>query len=68
LINLLNKFGLKKKIIAYVKDEGSNLNAMTSALKSIISYGTLGLQESFNGMYFGHAFSKACEYVTIDEI
>jgi hypothetical protein len=50
-----------------VKDEGSNLNAITSTLKSIISYETLGLQESFNGIYFGHAFSKACQYATIDE-
>jgi hypothetical protein len=29
LTNLLNKFGLRKKIIAYVKNEVSNLNAMT---------------------------------------
>jgi len=26
LIELLGKYNLKKKIIAYVKDEGSNLN------------------------------------------
>jgi len=58
---------LKKKIIAYVKDEGSNLNAMISTLKSIISCETLGLPKSFNGICFGHAFSKACQYVTIDE-
>jgi len=50
-----------------VKDEGSNLNKMTYALKSIISYETLGLQESFNGICFGHVFSKACQYAVTDE-
>ncbi len=67
LIDLLDKFGLRKKVITYVKDESSNLNAMTFALKSIISCETLSLQESFNGTCFGHVFSKACQYAIIDE-
>ncbi len=67
LIDLLDKFGLRKKFITYVKDESSNLNEMTFALKSIISCETLSLQESFNGTCFGHVFSKACQYATIDE-
>jgi hypothetical protein len=46
----------KKKNIAYVKDENFNLNAMTFALKFVVSCETLGLQESFNGTYFGHVF------------
>jgi hypothetical protein len=29
LTNLLDQYGLRNKIIAYVKDEGSNLNTMT---------------------------------------
>jgi hypothetical protein len=33
----------EKKIIAYVKAEGSNLNAMTFALKFVVSCETLGL-------------------------
>jgi ligand-binding sensor domain-containing protein len=33
LIELLGKSNLKEKIIAYVKDEGSNLNTMTRAFK-----------------------------------
>ncbi len=57
----------EKKIITYVKDDGSNLNAMIFVLKYIICCETLGLQESFNGICFGHAFSKACQYATIDE-
>jgi hypothetical protein len=42
LIKLLNAYGLKNKIIAYVKDEGSNLNTLTNALKSIVKCETLG--------------------------
>jgi hypothetical protein len=52
LINLLDKFGLRKKIIAYVKNESSNLNAMTSTLKFVVNYEILGLHESFNGYLF----------------
>jgi hypothetical protein len=37
LIELLRKYNLKEKIIAYVKDEGSNLNIMTRAFKSIVN-------------------------------
>jgi hypothetical protein len=33
---LLDQYGLKNKILAYVKDEGSNLNTVRIALKSII--------------------------------
>jgi hypothetical protein len=41
----LNVYELRKKIVAYVKDEGFNLNTMIGALKSIISYDVLGLKE-----------------------
>jgi hypothetical protein len=50
-----------------VKDESFNLNAMTFALKYVVSCETLGLQESFNGTYFGMLLSKACQYVTTNE-
>ncbi len=62
---MLNKFGLRKKLITYVKDEGSNLNAMIFAF--VINFETLNLQESFNGICFGHVFPKACQNATIDE-
>jgi hypothetical protein len=61
LTNLLDKYGLRKKIIAYVKYEGSNFNAMTIALKIIINCEYIGLGESFQGTCFGHVFSKACQ-------
>ncbi len=37
---------------------------MTTTLKSITSCDVLGLEESFLGICFGHAFSKACQYAT----
>ncbi len=57
----------KKKLIAYVKDERSNLNAMINALKSIVNCESLELKESFEGICFGHVFSKACQYGTTKE-
>jgi hypothetical protein len=57
LIDLLDAYGLRNKIIAYVKDEGSNLNTLTNALKSIVKCETLKLEERFQGTYFGHVFS-----------
>ncbi len=55
---LLDSYELKKKIIAYLKYEGENLDSMTIVLKSIVNCEILGLEESFNGTCFGHAFSK----------
>jgi hypothetical protein len=59
LAELLDKYGLKKKIIAYVKDEGSNVNAMTIALKVATNYESFGLEKNFQGTCFGHVFSKS---------
>jgi hypothetical protein len=55
------------KEITYVKDEGFNFNAMTIALKLVISYESFRLEESFQGTFFGHVFPKACRYGTIEE-
>jgi hypothetical protein len=62
LTKLLDKYGLRKNIIIYVKDEGSNLNAMSIVLKVVVNYESFGLGESFQGTCFGHVFSKACQY------
>jgi hypothetical protein len=43
----LDKYSFKKKIIAYVKDEKSNLDAMTIVLKVVVNYESFGLEESF---------------------
>jgi hypothetical protein len=58
---------LRKKVIAYVKDEGSNLTIMTITLKWIVKCEVLGLNESFQGICFAYSFFKACQYATIDE-
>jgi hypothetical protein len=50
-----------------LKNEGSNLNVMTIALKFVVKCGILGLDEFFYGSCFGHVFSKPCQYATIDK-
>jgi hypothetical protein len=65
LIELLD--GLKNKIITYVKDESSNIYTLTHALKFIVKCETLDLKESFQGICFSHAFSKACHYATSND-
>jgi hypothetical protein len=63
----MDKYGLRKKIIVYVIDEGSNLNVMTATLKVVVNRKFLSLEESFQGTCFGHAFSKACQYGVAEE-
>jgi hypothetical protein len=60
--DLLNEYGLRIKIITYVKDESFNLNIITSALIYIVKCYTLGSEDNFHETCFGHAFSKACQY------
>ncbi len=67
LTKLLDKYGLRKQIIAYVKDEGYNLNAMTIVLKFVVNSELFGLEKSFQGTCFGHVFSKACQHGIIEE-
>jgi hypothetical protein len=43
----MDAYGLRNKIITYVKDEGLNLNTLTSALKLVVKCEILGLEESF---------------------
>jgi len=40
---------------------------MTTTFKFIINCEVLGLEESFNGTCFGHAFSKTCQYANVQE-
>ncbi len=63
----MDKYGLKKKIIVYVKDEGSNFNVMTITLKVVVNFEYFGLKESFQGTWFEHVFSKACQYGIAEE-
>jgi hypothetical protein len=54
------KHGLTTHILAYVKNEGSNLAAMTFALTFVVYCEVLGLLAPFAGSCWGHAMSKCC--------
>jgi len=58
LTNHFYHYSLWKNIIVYVKDEGSNLNVMIITLDNFVSCEVMGLEESFQGTYFGHAYCK----------
>jgi hypothetical protein len=59
-IELLDAYGLRNKImIAYVKDEGSNVNTLINALKSVVKCETLGLENNFQKTCFGHVFFQS---------
>ncbi len=59
LTKLLDKYGLRKKIIVYVKNEGTNLNVVTIALKAIVNYKSFGLEKSFHGTLLWACFFKS---------
>jgi len=40
---------------------------MTDALKQIITCEKLGMQALFEGVCFGHALLKVCQYATFDK-
>jgi hypothetical protein len=50
-----------------VKDEGANMNTMTTTLKSIVSYESLSMMEWFQGTYFEHACYKTYQYAIVEE-
>jgi len=56
LIELFDGYALKRKIVAYVKNEGSNLNFMTIALKLVVSCDVLGLEEVFRDLFWSCIF------------
>ncbi len=58
---------ISKKIIAYVKDEGANLNSMTITFKYVVNCEVLGLDFFFNGTYFGSTISKTYQYITTEK-
>jgi len=58
LTKLFDQYGLRNKIIAYVKNEGSNLNVMTIVLIFVVKCEVLNLDESFQGYCFGLSFPK----------
>jgi hypothetical protein len=64
---LFEKYNLITKIICCAKDEGTNFSTMTNVLKQIVGYERLGILAPCEGVCFGHAFSKTCQYAISDE-
>jgi len=60
MIDILDEYGLRNKIITYIKDKGSNFNSMISVLKFVMKYQVLGLEENFQRTCFGHVFFNVC--------
>jgi hypothetical protein len=52
-IDILHAYELRKKIITYVKNEGSNLNTMTSVFKYIVNVELWALRKPFKGHVLG---------------
>jgi hypothetical protein len=59
-------YELLDKVIAYVKDEGANLNTFTTTLTSIISCVPLQLPQPYVAICYGYVMLKCCQYVTND--
>jgi hypothetical protein len=53
------KHGLNTHVLGYVKDEGSNLSTMISALTYVVPCEVLELSTPFIGACWGHAMSKS---------
>jgi hypothetical protein len=68
LQQLLDKFSLTQKILAYVKDEGSNLQTYANVLNYVVSCVNLAMMEPFDGSCFGHALPKVCHYAINEKV
>jgi hypothetical protein len=47
LTELFVTYGLRKKILVFVKNGGFNINNMIITLKSVVNYEALGLEENY---------------------
>ncbi len=45
-----------------MKNEGTNLSTMTNVFKQIIICEKMGILAPFEGVCFGHALFKVCQY------
>jgi hypothetical protein len=64
--SLLATYQLTNKVIAYVKEENTNLNMLAIVLTSVVSCELLQLLSPFSGICFGHAISNACQHAIND--
>jgi hypothetical protein len=67
LQGLLEKIGLIHHVLAFVKDEGSNLGFMVMALQSIVDIEPLKMLRVYEGTCFGHVMFKVCQYTINDD-
>jgi hypothetical protein len=58
LKDLFARYKFLDKVITYVKDEGANLNTLTTTLTSIVSCSPLSLPQAYATSCYGHAMSK----------
>jgi hypothetical protein len=56
LTKLLDQYGLRENIIAYVKDEGSNLNVLTNIYNFVVWCEILGLEKTILGLLLWSCF------------
>jgi hypothetical protein len=64
---LLKKFGMLHWVIAFVKDEGTNLVTMVITLHFIVDCEPLNSFRVYEGTSFGRVMFKAYQYVTNDD-
>jgi hypothetical protein len=66
--DILSSYNLLDKLFAHVKDEGDNLSTLAQAMSFVVSCVPLTIITPYQRSYFGHVFSKACQYATNDAI
>jgi len=64
---LLSKFGLVHRVITFVKNDGNSLGTMATTICFIIICQPLKINHVYEGTYFGHVMSKACQYAINDD-
>jgi len=59
-------YELFNKVVAYIKDEATNLNTFITTLINIVYCVPLQLPQPYIAICYGHAISKCCQYATND--
>jgi hypothetical protein len=64
---LLKTFQLTIKVILYMKNEGSNMGMLNSALAFVVSCKFLDLWKPYIGTCFTHFTPKCCKFATSED-
>jgi hypothetical protein len=65
-MDLISSYNLLDTLMTYVKDEDGNFSTLTQAFNSMVTCIPLRFITPSQVSYFGHAFSKGCQYVCND--